>query len=226
MNLFRHIYILLFSLTICFAANSTVQGYITDSNTGETLIGANIMLMDTNMGIASDLDGAYMISDIPIGTYTLLAMFIGYESSNNFWKNSISFLNPISNQHPPIWILIITPLLVIFSIPLSYHLFLKHKKILEKLVKKNYKIYTFLLNKWYFDELYNFIFVVPLKKIGLIFWKKIDIKTIDHFGPDGFSKLIKFFSSKAVQFQNGYIYHYAFVMLVGFSILLTYLNLV
>ena len=66
--------------TICLAANSTIQGYITDSKTGEALIGANIMLMDTNMGIASDLDGAYIISDVPIGSYTLLAMFIGYDN--------------------------------------------------------------------------------------------------------------------------------------------------
>ena len=80
MNLFKHIFILLLPYTICLAANSTIQGYITDSKTGEALIGANIMLMDTNMGIASDLDGAYIISDVPIGSYTLLAMFIGYDN--------------------------------------------------------------------------------------------------------------------------------------------------
>ena len=65
-----------------------------------------------------------------------------------------------------------------------------------------------------------------LQNIGLIFWKNVDIKIIDQFGPDGFAKLVKFFSNKAIQFQNGYIYHYAFVMLVGFSILLTYIILI
>ena len=152
-------------------------------------------------------------------------LFIGVESSADFWENSILFLNPISHAHVPLWLLIITPMLVVISIPVSYHLFLKNKKITNKLIKKNYRIYQFLLNKWYFDEAYEVIFVKPLKKIGLFFWKQGDVKTIDQFGPDGFSKLVKFFSDKAVQFQSGYIYHYAFVMLLGFSIFLTYLIL-
>ena len=86
-------------------------------------------------------------------------------------------------------------------------------------------IYNFFLNKWYFDELYNFLFVLPVKKIGIFLWKKGDINTIDRYGPDGLSRLVKIISNKAVNFQSGYLYHYAFVMLVGFSILLTYLIL-
>ena len=61
------------------------------------------------------------------------------------------------------------------------------------------------------------------KKIGLFFWKKIDLRFIDRFGPDGISNLIKKVSIFAVKFQNGFIYHYAFVMLLGFSALLTFL---
>ena len=83
-----------------------------------------------------------------------------------------------------------------------------------------------MLNKWYFDELYEFLFVKPIKKIGLFFWKSGDIKTIDRFGPDGLAKLFKYFSILAVRFQNGFIYHYAFVMLLGFSVFLTYLILI
>ena len=64
-----------------------------------------------------------------------------------------------------------------------------------------------------------------IKKIGLFLWQQGDIKTIDRFGPDGLSKLIKYFSTLAVRFQNGFIYHYAFVMLLGFSALLTFLIL-
>ena len=67
------------------------------------------------------------------------------------------------------------------------------------------------------------IFIEPSKKIGIFLWKKIDIKTIDRFGPDGISELIKKLSAKAVKFQTGYIYQYAFIMLVGFSAFLTYL---
>ena len=73
--------------------------------------------------------------------------------------------------------------------------------------------------------MYNFFFIELIKKIGLFFWKKGDINTIDRYGPDGLSKLIKNISDKAVHFQSGHLYHYAFVMLVGLSILLTYLIL-
>ena len=87
-------------------------------------------------------------------------------------------------------------------------------------------MYNFLLNKWYFDELYNFLFVKQFKKIGIFFWKNVDIKIIDKYGPDGISNLIKILSNKAVKFQSGYIYQYALIMLLGFSAILTYLILI
>ena len=138
---------------------------------------------------------------------------------------SILFLGAFERGHPPTWLLITTPLTVILIIPISYYLFVENEKILKNFVLKNQFFYNFLLNKWYFDELYNFIFVEPLKKIGLFLWRKGDINTIDRYGPDGLSRLIKIISDKAVNFQSGYLYHYAFVMLIGFSILLTYLIL-
>ena len=82
---------------------------------------------------------------------------------------------------------------------------------------------NFLLNKWYFDELYDVLFVRSSKKIGLFLWKFFDLKIIDGFGPDGISAIIKRFSIKANKFQSGFIYQYAFVMLLGFSALLTFL---
>ena len=86
-------------------------------------------------------------------------------------------------------------------------------------------LYNFLLNKWFIDEFYEKIFVTPAKKIGSIFWKKGDIGIIDKFGPDGISKLVKIISNKTARLQTGFIYDYAFVMLLGLSILLTYLIL-
>ena len=84
--------------------------------------------------------------------------------------------------------------------------------------------YIILKNKWYFDELlYEFIFVKPCKRIGYYFWKAIDGLIIDKFGPDGISKVVKNFSLRAVKFQTGFIYQYAFIMLLGFSIILTIL---
>jgi len=151
-------------------------------------------------------------------------MFIGVNSLE-FWKDSILFLETTQYDHPPIWLLVITPLLVVAAIPTAYYLFLHNIKILKNFISKNQKLYNFLINKWYFDELYDLIFVEPIKKIGLFFWKKGDVNTIDRYGPDGLSRLVKNISERAVNFQSGYLYHYAFVMLVGFSILLTYLIL-
>ena len=150
-------------------------------------------------------------------------VFIGNESVEILWRNSIFFLNPLSLDHPPNWVIFLTPILVIISIPISYYLFILNKNILNELVKGNKPLYDFLKNKWYFDELYELIFVKTSKKIGLYFWKNIDIKFIDKYGPDGLSNLIKNFSLRAVKFQSGYIYQYAFIMLIGFSLLLTLL---
>tara|TARA_B100000029_G_scaffold496299_1_gene562445 strand:- start:2949 stop:4856 length:1908 start_codon:yes stop_codon:yes gene_type:complete len=147
-------------------------------------------------------------------------LFIGAETQ--FWNDSILFLNILQKDHPPLWLLLLTPILVILVIPAAYYLFVKNEGILDDLISKNQKIYNFLTNKWYFDDLYNFIFVEPIKKIGLFLWKKGDINTIDRYGPDGISKLVKTISNRAINFQSGYLYHYAFVMLIGFSALLTY----
>ena len=84
-------------------------------------------------------------------------------------------------------------------------------------------MYIFLQNKWYFDELYNTIFVKPSKRLGIFLWKKIDGSIIDRFGPDGISSLIKKISDRAGKLQSGYIYQYAFVILLGFTAFLTYL---
>jgi len=153
-------------------------------------------------------------------------LFIGHDGSNDFWTNSIKFLSPLSAHHPPLWIVYLTPVVVVLSIPISYYLFVKNKDITNWLVKENKPLYSFLLNKWYFDELYDYLFIRPIKTLGIFFWKIIDIQTIDRFGPDGISSLIKKLSNKAVKFQSGYIYQYAFIMLLGFSAFLTYLIII
>ena len=150
-------------------------------------------------------------------------LFLGHGGENNFWAQSIKFLVPLSTQHPPIWFLLLTPCLVLLSIPIAYYLFVKNKKIPEQIASSNKPLYNFLINKWYFDELYEIIFINPSKKLGLFLWKICDGKIIDGFGPDGISSFIKKCSIKANKFQSGFIYQYAFIMLLGFSALLTFL---
>ena len=160
-----------------------------------------------------------------LGGFIFKEILIGY-NSNEFWESSIFFLNEIQHDHIPLWLLSITPLLVILAIPLSFYYFVSNTKIIESFKNTNLPLYNFLLNKWYIDELYELIFVKPIKLIGSFFWKKGDVGIIDRFGPDGISKLVKIVSDKAGKFQTGFIYDYAFVMLIGLSILLTYLILI
>ncbi len=155
--------------------------------------------------------------------YFFKDLFIGNNST--FWKESILFLDFVKLENIPIWLIIITPIIITLAIPLSYFFYIKDKTILEGVKNSNLPLYNFLLKKWYIDEVYDFIFIKPLKKVGVFFWKKGDQDTIDRFGPDGISKIIKFISNKAVQFQSGYIYDYAFVMLIGLSALITFLIL-
>ena len=168
---------------------------------------------------------------VPLLFLALGAIFAGYAFKDyfigsqfiQFWNNSIFFLKEFVLHHPPLWFLLLTPILVLLAIPLSYYFFVKDKKSLDGFVEINKPLYNFLVNKWYFDELYDFLFVNPAKKIGTFFWKIGDGTIIDGFGPDGLTKLIKSVSDKAVQFQSGFLYHYAFVILIGLSILLTYM---
>ena len=156
--------------------------------------------------------------------YFFKSTFIGHNSVD-FWQNSIFFLNEIKHDAIPLWFLFTTPFLVLISIPLSFYMYIHNPKILENFKNTNLPLYKFLLNKWYIDELYEKLFVNPAKKIGSFFWKKGDIGIIDRFGPDGISKLVKIISNRTGRFQTGFIYDYAFVMLLGLSILLTYLIL-
>jgi len=152
-------------------------------------------------------------------------LFIGHGDHAYFWGDSIKFLNPLSTEHPPLWFILLTPTLVLISIPVAYYLFVKNKEIPNQFAQLNKPLYNFLVNKWYFDELYNILFIQSSKKIGLFFWKIIDVKTIDKFGPDGISSFIKILSVKASKFQSGFIYQYAFMILIGFSAILTFLIL-
>ena len=168
---------------------------------------------------------------VPLLFLALGAIFAGYAFKDyfigsqfiQFWNNSIFFLKEFVLHHPPLWFLLLTPILVLLAIPLSYYFFVKDKKSLDGFIEINKPLYNFLVNKWYFDELYDFLFVKPAKKIGTFFWKIGDGTIIDGLGPDGLAKLVKSVSDKAVQFQSGFLYHYAFVILIGLSILLTYM---
>ena len=90
------------------------------------------------------------------------------------------------------------------------------------LAKSTHEVYLFLLNKWYFDELYDLIFVRPAKWLGRVFWKGGDGRIIDGYGPDGLATLVMNIARRASALQTGYLYHYAFAMLIGVAVLITW----
>ena len=83
-------------------------------------------------------------------------------------------------------------------------------------------LYLFLLNKWYFDELYHLIFVRPAFWLGRLFWKGGDGRIIDGLGPDGVSARVIDVTQRVVRLQSGYVYHYAFAMLIGVAALISW----
>ena len=167
----------------------------------------------------------------PLFLLTLGAVFAGFLFKDIFigidhqvfWNGSIFFKEIFVLQHPPYWFLYLTPVVGFLIIFIAYYLYVKNENILNQLKETHKPVYEFLLNKWYFDELYEFLFVKPAKAFGNFLWSKGDEKIIDGYGPNGFAKIIKIISDKAVLFQSGYLYHYAFVILIGLTVLLTYL---
>ena len=156
--------------------------------------------------------------------YVFHGIFIG--ENTQFWGKAIFFLKQTAHGHPPLWLLILIPTLVISAIPLSFILFLKRKDIVEGFINNNRPFYNFLVKKWYFDELYNLIFVKSFRSIGTFLWKRGDVKTIDAYGPDGVAKVIKNLSDRASSVQSGYLYHYATVILIGVILIVSFLIII
>jgi NADH-quinone oxidoreductase subunit L len=170
---------------------------------------------------------------IPLLLLALGAIFSGYVfhgifigENTQFWGKAIFFLKQTANNHPPLWLLILIPTLVISAIPLSFILFLKRKDIVEGFINNNRPFYNFLVKKWYFDELYDLLFVKSFRGIGTFLWQRGDVKTIDAYGPDGVAKVVKNLSDRASSIQSGYLYHYATVILIGVILIVSFLIII
>jgi len=156
--------------------------------------------------------------------YVFHGIFIG--ENTQFWGKAIFFLKQTAYGHPPLWLLILIPTLVISAIPLSFILFLKRQDIVEGFINNNKPFYNFLVKKWYFDELYDSIFVKSFRGIGTFLWQRGDVKTIDAYGPDGVAKVVKNLSDRASSIQSGYLYHYATVILIGVVLIVSFLIII
>jgi NADH-quinone oxidoreductase subunit L len=101
-------------------------------------------------------------------------------------------------------------------------MYIRDRRVPAALAARHRPLYEFLLNKWYFDELYEIIFVRPTQWVGRLLWKGGDGWLIDGFGPDGVSARVLDVTRNVVRLQTGYLYHYAFAMLIGAAAFITW----
>jgi len=175
------------------------------------------------------LAGFYSKDAIIESAYFSKSLFAGYAfviGLTTAFITSIYSWRLIFKTFHGIWLLILIPTLVISAIPLSFILFLKRQDIVEGFINNNKPFYNFLVKKWYFDELYDSIFVKSFRGIGTFLWQRGDVKTIDAYGPDGVAKVVKNLSDRASSIQSGYLYHYATVILIGVVLIVSFLIII
>ena len=171
----------------------------------------------------------------PLALLTLGAVFAGFvfhnqfieaEAGKAFWANSTLYFNEhlMHAMHEvPIWVKLSSTVAMLLGLITAFAMYQLSKDAPQRLAATFAPIYRFLLNKWYFDELYSFLFVRPAFWFGRLFWKQGDIGIIDRFGPNGSAAVVSFGSKMAVRMQSGYLYTYALVMLLGLVVAVSWM---
>jgi NADH-quinone oxidoreductase subunit L len=125
-------------------------------------------------------------------------------------------------HHVPLAVALTPTIMMAAGFVVSWYFYIRDPSIPAELARQHGILYRFLLNKWYFDEIYEFLFVRPAKWLGRTLWKRGDEWLIDGFGPDGISARVLDVTRNVVRLQTGYLYHYAFAMLIGAALAITY----
>ena len=150
--------------------------------------------------------------------------FIGHEQAL-FWGSSIARTEIVDKIHDvPIWVKFSPFEAMIAGFVLAFFFYIRNTSLPGKLAAQHWPVYQFLLNKWYFDELYDFLFVRPAFWVGRLFWKQGDGAVIDGFGPNGIAARVSDGSGLITRLQTGYVYHYAFAMLIGVAAIVSWFS--
>ena len=150
--------------------------------------------------------------------------FIG-DGRTEFWGDAIKVLEPDvveAAHHVPIWVQALPIVAMAAGIGTALLFYILRPGIPGTIVKWHREAYLFLLNKWYFDELFELMLVRPTKWLGRLLWKTGDGRIIDGFGPDGVARNVLKLARRATFLQTGYLYHYAFAMLIGVALIVTW----
>jgi len=154
------------------------------------------------------------------GGLAFFKFFVDAEGGEAFWKASTLFFNThlmAAREDVPLFVTLAPGTVMLIGLFLAWMSYIRHPEWPAKFVAQFYLLYDFLLHKWYFDELYDLIFVRPAFALGRLFWKGGDQGTIDRFGPNGMAWLVVQGGKVTRRLQSGYLYSYALVMLIGLA---------
>ena len=171
---------------------------------------------------------------IPLLVLSLGALFAGAvfhgffigEDYEHFWKGAL-YTGPDNHilhamHELPAWVSFAPSVAMLIGLLIAVYAYILKPDVPAEFVARHHVLHSFLLNKWYFDEIYDFLFVRPVKWLGRFLWKEGDGRVIDGFGPDGVSARVLDVTRSVVRLQTGYLYHYAFAMLIGVALLITW----
>jgi NADH-quinone oxidoreductase subunit L len=165
---------------------------------------------------------------VPLGVLAIGAIFAGLlfhgpfieaHEGAAFWKGSLAFDEHLMEEihHVPLWVKLLPGTVMIIGFLIALQAYVRSTNIPERFVGQFAVLHRFLLNKWYFDEIYHVLLVRPSFWFGRLFWKGGDEGTIDRFGPNGAAALIRGGNVLTARLQTGYLYTYALVMLLGLA---------
>jgi NADH-quinone oxidoreductase subunit L len=175
-----------------------------------------------------------MVMLVPMAVLAFGACVVGYvgyrwfvgDGMDVFWRGALLVLpqHPALHEahHVPVWVKLLPLVVGLAGIALAYVMYMFVPGLPARLAAMFQPVYRFFLNKWYFDELFDWLFVRPAFVIGRGFWKGGDGQLIDGLGPDGVAATALRIARGATRLQTGYIFHYAFAMLIGVLILVSW----
>ncbi len=165
---------------------------------------------------------------VPLGVLSLGAVFAGMlfhhpfidvEEGAAFWGGSLYFDAHLMHEihEVPLWVKLAPAAVMIIGFLIAFQAYIRKTDIPARFTAQWEILYDFLYNKWYFDEIYNVVFIRPSLWLGRLFWKGGDEKIIDRFGPDGAATAVRVGNVLTARLQTGYLYTYALVMLIGLA---------
>ena len=144
-------------------------------------------------------------------------IFVGAETAPNFWRGTVAFSEHLAHaaHESPEWVKLTPTVVMLVGLLIAWNNYIRTPEAPLRFVQQFPSVYNFVSNKWYFDELYDVLFVRPSLWLGRLFWKRGDEGTIDRFGPHGAAYAVGIGNRVTYRLQSGYLYSYALVMLLG-----------